>query len=231
MREGRVTVNGRVETALGTKVDPARDEVKVDGRRVRAVERSVYLLLNKPRGYVSTRRDPQGRKTVLDLVRARDYVYPVGRLDYDSEGLLLLTNDGELAARLTHPRYEMPRTYEVRVRGVPDPAAIAALARGVVLEGQRTRPVQVRLVRVYKDGRGPEAVIEIALHEGRNRQVRRMCEAVGHAVVRLTRVRIGPLVDRSLRPGQYRPLAQAEVRALQRAVGLTRPDGRGRSHD
>ena len=145
--EGRVSINGQSVTALGTRADPFRDEIRVDGRRIQPAARKIYLLLNKPRGCVATRSDPEGRPTVLDLLPGvREYVYPVGRLDYDSEGLLLLTNDGELAAHLMHPRHEVSRVYEVRVRGLPDQAALARLARGVVLDGRRTSPAGVRLL-------------------------------------------------------------------------------------
>src|SRR6478735_3614942 len=145
--QGRVSVNGQTVTALGTKADPAVDEIKVDGRRIRVEQRRVYILLNKPRGYVTTRSDPQGRPTVMDLIkRVREYVYPVGRLDYDSEGLLLLTNDGELAARLTHPRHEVERTYEASVTGTPDNEAIERLRRGIPLDGHRTMPADVKLL-------------------------------------------------------------------------------------
>src|SRR6478735_5736767 len=151
--QGRVSVNGQTVTALGTKADPAVDEIKVDGRRIRVEQRRVYILLNKPRGYVTTRSDPQGRPTVMDLIkRVREYVYPVGRLDYDSEGLLLLTNDGELAARLTHPRHEVERVYQARVRGVPDDHALERLAKGVSIDGRRTDPAHVTLVPGRHEG-------------------------------------------------------------------------------
>jgi pseudouridine synthase len=219
IRQGRVSVNGRTVTELGTKADPAADEIKVDGRRVKAARTLRYLLLHKPRGYVTTRRDPQKRQTVMDLLPGvREYVYPVGRLDYDSEGLLLLTNDGDLAAALTHPRHEVEREYRAVVAGVPDQRALERLARGVVLDGRRTAPASVRLAAGDRDRSARSAVLILTIREGRNRQVRRMCEAVGHPVQRLTRVRIGPLRDDRLRPGQVRDLTPAEVRALKKAV-------------
>ncbi len=156
IQQGRVSVNGTVVTELGTKADPARDDVRVDGRRVRVESRRRYILLNKPRGYVTTRSDPQGRRTVMDLLTGvREYVYPVGRLDYDSEGLLLLTNDGELAARLMHPSHDVERVYEARVRGVPDARAVERLARGITLDGRRTAPARVGTARTadVRDGR------------------------------------------------------------------------------
>lgn len=219
IRQGRVSVNGRTVTELGTKADPAADEIRVDGRRVKAAQTLRYLLLHKPRGYVTTRRDPQKRQTVMDLLHGvREYVYPVGRLDYDSEGLLLLTNDGDLAAALTHPRHEVEREYRAVVAGVPDQRALERLARGVVLDGRRTAPASVRLAAGDRDRSARSAVLTLTIREGRNRQVRRMCEAVGHPVQRLTRVRIGPLRDDRLRPGQVRDLTPAEVRALKKAV-------------
>src|SRR5437660_4014857 len=147
MVEGRGTVNGITVRELGTKADAARDDIRVDGRRVKLPERHRYLLLNKPKGYVTTRSDPQRRPTVIDLLHGvKDYVYPVGRLDYDSEGLLLLTNDGELAARLTHPRHEVDKVYHARVRGVPDDHAIERLEKGVTIDGRRTAPAKARFV-------------------------------------------------------------------------------------
>ncbi len=223
IRGGRVSVNGTIVTELGTKADPAQDDIRVDGHRIRVESRRLYILLNKPRGYVTTRRDPQGRPTVLDLVKdVREYVYPVGRLDYDSEGLLILTNDGDLAARLTHPRHEVERVYEARVRGVPDAHALERLTRGIVVAGRRTAPARVRLVRERQRGqdrvREQQSTVEIALHEGRQRQVRRMFDAVGHPVVRLRRIRIGPIEDRSLQPGRSRPLTPQELDKLRRAA-------------
>jgi pseudouridine synthase len=214
-------VNGKVVTELGTKADPSRDEIKVDGRRVRIQQRRVYLLLNKPRGYVTTRSDPQARPTVMDLIRdVREYVYPVGRLDYDSEGLLLLTNDGDLAARLTHPRHEVERVYEARVKGVPDAHELERLTKGMVIEGRRTSRARVTVAHVRETPGGPQATVEIAIHEGRQRQVRKMFDAVGHPVVRLRRIAIGPITDDALPTGHYRELTVAELTRLQRAAGL-----------
>lgn len=211
MLEGRVTVNGVTVRELGTKADPAVDDVRVDGRRITIPTRHLYLLLNKPAGYVTTRSDPQRRPTVLDLIHGvRAYLYPVGRLDYDSEGLLLLTNDGELAARLTHPRHGVPRVYEARVLGVPDARDLERLARGVVIDGGRTAPADVERVT----STGQRSVLRITLREGRNRQVRRMCEAIGHPVEHLRRVAIGPLRDARLKVGQWRPLTSQEVARL-----------------
>ena len=221
IRQGRVSLNGRTVTELGTKADLARDEIKVDGRRVKGITRYRYLLLNKPRGYVTTRSDPQKRRTVMSLLGdVREYVYPVGRLDYDSEGLLLLTNDGDLAAALTHPSHEVERVYKVQVAGVPDERALERLQKGVPLDGKRTAPAEVRIARGDRERLATSATLLMTIREGRNRQVRRMCEAVGHPVERLTRVKIGPLSDGGLRPGQVRDLTAAEVRNLKSAAGI-----------
>jgi 23S rRNA pseudouridine2605 synthase len=218
MRDGRVTVNGVTIFELGTKADAAVDDIRVDGRRIKIPERHRYLLLNKPRGYVTTRSDPQRRPTVIDLVRGvKEYVYPVGRLDYESEGLLLLTNDGDLAARLTHPSHEVPRVYEARVLGVPDAHDLDRLSRGLVIDGRRTAPAEVRLLPQRHDQ--ADATIVITLHEGRNRQVRDMCDAIGHPVEHLKRVAIGALRDPKLKLGHWRPLTDEEVTRLKEAAG------------
>src|SRR5687768_724696 len=189
---------------MGVKADPATDDVRVDGVRVKAAAAPRYILLNKPAGYVTTRSDPQRRPMVIDLLDGvREYVYPVGRLDYDTEGLLLLTNDGDLAAKLTHPRHGVERTYEAHVAGVPDDDAVQRLRRGIPLDGRRTLPADVVLLNRggsaeagLHRGREREGVLLLTIREGRNRQVRRMCEAVGHPVRRLKRTKIGPLSDR-----------------------------------
>jgi 23S rRNA pseudouridine2605 synthase len=220
--QGRVSVNGKTVTELGTKADPAVDEIKVDGRRIKTEQRRRYILLNKPRGYITTRSDPQGRPTVMDLMKAvKEYIYPVGRLDYDSEGLLLLTNDGELAARLTHPRHEVEKVYEARVKGVPDDRTVERLSRGVVIEGRRTAPAKIRVSEPISKASGEQTIVELSIHEGRQRQVRKMFDAVGHPVVRLKRVRIGPIEDPDMPPGHWRELTPQEIGRLQKACGLT----------
>ena len=222
--EGRVTVNGTTVREMGVKAEPT-DDIRVDGRRLRAPERFRYILLNKPAGVVTTRSDPQRRRTVIELLAGvREYVYPVGRLDYDTEGLLLLTNDGDLAARLTHPRHQVERTYEAHVAGSPDDEALNRLRKGIPLDGRRTMPADVvRLSRGPVKSRlregGGSGVLSITIREGRNRQVRRMCEAVGHPVQKLKRTRFGPIGDRSLRPGQWRELSQEEVKKLKLKSG------------
>jgi pseudouridine synthase len=219
--QGRVMVNGTTVSELGAKADPDTDDIRVDGRRVKTPAVRRYILLYKPRGYMTTRHDPQRRPTVIDLLSTggvRDYVYPVGRLDYDSEGLLLLTSDGELAAKLTHPRHGVEREYHVRVRGVPDEHEIGRLQKGLVLDGRRTAPANIELHKVIDAESGPQGVLSFVIREGRNRQVRDMCDAIGHPVVRLRRVRIGPIADDKIRPGEFRDLDEREIAALQRAA-------------
>jgi pseudouridine synthase len=220
MIDGRVTVNGTTVRELGTKADPARDDIRVDGRRIKLPDRHRYLLLNKPTGYVTTRSDPHNRPTVIDLLAGvRDYVYPVGRLDFDSEGLLLLTNDGDLAARLTHPSHGIARVYEVRVLGVPDAHDVDRLARGVTIEGRRTQPAEVLLIPGRQEDR---ATLRITVREGRNRQVRKMFDTIGHPVDQLKRIAIGPIRDSRLKVGHWRELTAAEVVALRKAAAVKR---------
>jgi pseudouridine synthase len=215
--EGRVEVNREVVTTLGSKADPARDEIRVDGRRLRFDARVRYILLNKPRGYVTTRHDPEGRPTVLDLLRGvSEYVYPVGRLDYDSEGLLLLTSDGDLAAKLTHPRHAVERVYEAIVLGVPDDEALDRFRSGMVLDGERLQPAEVQRGTIVNKGGEKTTRMTITLREGRNRQVRRMCAQIGHPVRRLRRVRMGSIRLDDLPSGRWRDLTPREVSALKR---------------
>jgi 23S rRNA pseudouridine2605 synthase len=217
MLDGRVTVNGATVRELGTKADPARDDIRVDGSRIKLAERHRYILLNKPRGYVTTRSDPERRKTVLDLLRGvKEYVYPVGRLDYESEGLLLLMNDGDLAARLTHPSHGIARVYEAKVLGIPDAHDLDRLQRGLVVDGRRMRASEVTLLPMKRDATG--ATLSITLREGRNRQVRNMCDAIGHPVDHLKRVAIGPLRDARLKLGYWRDLDDDEVKRLRKAA-------------
>jgi 23S rRNA pseudouridine2605 synthase len=220
IQQGRVEVNGKVVSELGAKATPGVDDIRVDGRRLKVDTQRRYLLLNKPRGVLSTRSDPRKRRTVIDLLHesgVKGYFYPVGRLDYDSEGLILLTNDGTFADKITHPRYELERTYEALVVGVPDERALDRLRTGVLVEGRKTLPAAVRVARVVEGRDGPQAVLELTLKEGRNRQVRHMCSAIAHPVDRLRRIRIGGLSDRNLRTGQIRDLTPAEVAGLMGA--------------
>ena len=210
---GRVAVNGEV-AGLGRRVDPDHDHVTVDGVTLPVRPGLVYYLLNKPAKVVTTAHDPEGRPVVVDLVPPEPRVFPVGRLDWDTEGLLLLTNDGELAHGLTHPSRGVPKTYLAEVAGVPGRAALRRLREGVDLDDGRTAPARARLAQATPNG----AALEVVIHEGRNRQVRRMCEAVGHPVRRLVRTRFGPLRDHRLAPGEWRPLTQGEIRALYVAI-------------
>jgi 23S rRNA pseudouridine2605 synthase len=210
---GRVAVNGD-PAVLGRRVDPDQDRVTVDGVPVPAAAGLVHYLLNKPSGVVTTAHDPEGRSTVLDLVPPEPRVFPVGRLDFDTEGLLIMTNDGELANLLTHPRHGVAKTYLAEVEGVPSAAAVRRLREGVDLDDGVTQPARVNLVQ----RRAGRAALEIVVHEGRNRQVRRMCDAVGHPVRRLVRTHIGPLSDARLRPGQWRQLSPHEVKTLLEAA-------------
>jgi pseudouridine synthase len=208
---GRVKVNGRLADRPGISVDPARDRVEVDGRRLGEPENKVYLMMYKPRGYLSTVADPRGRKKVVDLLEGvKERVYPVGRLDSDSEGLLLLTNDGDFAYRLTHPAHNIKKTYRVRVQGIPTEANLASLASGILLDDGMTAPAGI----IFIDHREGNALLEITISEGRNRQVRRMFEKIGHAVLRLKRTRIGSLSLGNLKPGEFRTLKDNEVRGL-----------------
>jgi 23S rRNA pseudouridine2605 synthase len=214
---GRVTVNGAVVTELGTKADPATDKIAVDGKPLRVAERHLYLLLHKPKGYVTTVSDPEGRPTVMDLVgRVAARVYPVGRLDYASEGLLLLTNDGDLAQKLTRAGEHMPKTYYVKISGRPDEKGIDRLRRGIRItleDGRRfkTAPAKIRLIE-----NSPNPWYEVVLIEGRNRQIRRMFQAVGFLVEKIRRVQFGPL-KLDVPTGKFRPLTKNEVAQLKSA--------------
>ncbi|TML59367.1 MAG: rRNA pseudouridine synthase [Actinobacteria bacterium] len=211
---GRVTVDGTV-AELGRRVDPSRDHVAVDGVPVSIREGLVHYLLNKPAGVVTTASDPQGRPTVVELVPEAPRVFSVGRLDADTEGLLIMTNDGDLAHRLTHPSFGVEKEYVAEVQGAPSRASVRRLRDGVELDDGVTAVARVALVEPN--------VLRIVIHEGRNRQVRRMCDAVGHPVVRLVRTRIGPVSDRRLPPGQWRPITPAELRELEKAAAAPTP--------
>ncbi|MEO6571211.1 MAG: pseudouridine synthase [Ilumatobacteraceae bacterium] len=207
--EGRVSVNGEI-AVLGRRVDPQTDLIEVDGAPVGVKPGLVYYLLNKPSGVVTTAKDTHGRRTVVDLVPSEPRVFPVGRLDADTEGLLLLTNDGDLAHRITHPSHGVEKEYLVHVRGHLTAGELRRLRDGVELDDGVTSPAQA--------SQPAPGVVRLTIHEGRNRQVRRMCDAIGHPVLRLVRTRVGPLTDRSLRPGDYRELSTGERRALSEAV-------------
>jgi pseudouridine synthase len=212
--EGRVSVNGTTVREPGTKADLAEDDVRLDGKRVRPPAQKAYLVLNKPKGVVSTRRDPEGRVTVMDLAPSLPGLFPVGRLDVTTEGLILLTNDGVFAQRVSHPRYQVPRVYRAKVRRVPDGETLARLRRGLVIEGERLAVDRVRVASADNN-----AWLELTLHEGKHHEVRRLLEAVGHPVSKLKRVAIGPVTDRGLSPGQFRALTPREVRLLAGDLG------------
>jgi 23S rRNA pseudouridine2605 synthase len=214
IREGRVAVNGAVITELGSKADLERDHIKVDGRLIRPPKRLVYLALHKPNNTVTTASDPQGRVTVMDLLRGvKDRVYPVGRLDYHSEGLLLLTNDGELANGIMSAASHLAKTYVVKVKGTLTADEEERFRRGVPLSGQRTMPAGLKLLRPADN-----PWYEVRLYEGRNQQIRLMFKHFGHLVEKLKRVRIGPIDLGSLKPGEFRHLEPDEVRKLERAL-------------
>lgn len=217
IRAGRVSLNGKVVTELGVRANPFVDRVAIDGKQIPAPESHVYLMLHKPVGVVTTAEDPEGRPTVIDLLhRVKQRVFPVGRLDYHSSGLLLLTNDGELAQRLTHPRYHADKTYRVKVLGRPEERDLKRLRQGIRLSDGKTAPAAVRVVGEV----GRKTWLEMTIREGRNHQIRRMCEAVRLPVDKLQRVSIGPLRLGKLAPGESRRLTEAELARLRGAVGL-----------
>lgn len=225
--QGRVSVNGQIVNELGSKADPERDHIRVDGKLLKGSERHVYLVLNKPKGYVTTVTDPERRPTIMDLVRkVSARVYPVGRLDFHSEGLLLLTNDGELARHLMHASSHLPKTYVVKVSGQPAADAIERLRRGITLPPEKragrkpprqAKPVKTAPARIRQIREAENPWYEVTLIEGRNRQIRRMFEQVGHHVEKIRRVKYGPLVL-DVEPGKYRELTRGEVEKLKAAV-------------
>lgn len=226
IREGRVTVNGQVVVELGSKADPQQDDVRLDGERVYA-ERHRVMMLHKPPGVMTTLADPEGRTTIREfLPTGGERLYPVGRLDFNTSGLLLLTNDGELAARLMHPRYGIPRSYRVKINGAPSPGTLAHLRRGVKLDDGMTGPAEVEVERSLPT----KSWIRVTIREGRKREIRRMLEAVGHLVDRLVRVRFGPVELGRLPLGGLRELQPSEITALRTAVGLTSAPARAGSH-
>ena len=214
--EGRVTVNGKVMGTLGAKADRSKDHIKVDGKRITRFESPMTLLLNKPRNYLSTVEDPQERPTVIDLCKGvRQRVYPVGRLDFDAEGLLLLTNDGELANILTHPKYEVPRTYLAKVIGVPDEKDVNRLKRGVGLEEGRAKVVSCLVISEKEK----HSWLRVVVTEGRNHLVKRILSAIGHPVLKLKRVGFGPIQLGSLPIGHFRNLTPEEIEKIKKIKG------------
>lgn len=218
--QGRVEVNGKVVRTLGAKADPEKDHIKLNGRLIQPGQYKVYLMLNKPKGYVTTLKDPQGRPTVIELLRGvHQRVYPIGRLDFDAEGLLLFTNDGELAEHLMHPRYETPRTYLVKVKGVLEDQEIQRLEAGVSLMDGMTAPCRIKKVRKTAEN----SWIELSIHEGRKRQIKRMLEHVGHPVLKLKRIRFAGLELLGLEVGEYRYLTGKEIQQLKKAGRILQP--------
>jgi len=210
--KGRISINGKIIRTLGTKADIERDEIAVDGQPIKRYQPKMYLMLNKPRGFVTTLRDPKGRPTIGHLIKDLSLrVFPVGRLDYDAEGLLLLTNDGVLSHILQHPKYKVPKTYHVKVKGIPSSFAITKLKKGVPLDGRMTLPAKIRKISQTKRN----TWLEITITEGRRRQIKRMCELVGYPVLRLKRVCFGSLRLGSLPPGAYRYLNNQEIQRLK----------------
>lgn len=218
IQAGKVRVNGIIITELGHKVDPTKDRIEVNGKVLTHEEDKVYILLNKPMKVITSVHDPRGRKTVIDLLKnIKERIYPVGRLDYDTEGLLLLTNDGELAYRMTHPSYELDKEYHATVQGDPNEKLLDQLRQGIELEDGKTHPAIVS--KMGKNGLG-KSKIKIIIHEGRNRQVRRMCAFIGHPVIHLQRCRISFLTVDTLKQGEYRLLTPIEVNRLKKELRL-----------
>src|SRR6266496_2360917 len=227
IRAGRVTVNGRIVREMGVKIDPDRDHVKVDGHHLKPAAPKAYVVLNKPKDVLTTLEGPEqeDRSTVRDFLRGvKQRVFPVGRLDYDTEGLLLLTNDGELAQKLLHPRYHVPKTYLVKVKGVLEDAHIRALKTGIRISDGLTGPAHAKKVRKTEEN----SWIELTIYEGRTHQVKRMLEAVGHPVLKLKRVRFGPLTLGNLPSGEYRFLTDPEIHRLKAAARADLSIGKGK---
>jgi len=217
IQKGRVAVNGEIVEKLGIKVDPEKNVIEVDGKRITYKEKLVYLALYKPKGYIVSLKDPYNRPKVMDLLPDfKERIFPVGRLDYDSEGILLLTNDGELAYRLMHPRYKIERIYRVEVKGIPGSEKLEKLEKGIPLYGKRTAPSKVKLITK----KGKRALLEIKLYEGRKRQVKLMFLAIGHPVLKLKRISFGGITIKGLKPGEWRHLSKNEIEMLRRNVKL-----------
>jgi len=215
--QGRVTVNNQIVQELGLKIDDMSDKVELDGKEIQPYKNPDYILLNKPLGYIVTRKDPYGRKTVMELLPAdKSYIFPVGRLDFDSEGLLLLTNDGELAHRLMHPSFKVKKEYLVRVKDRPEVAEIKKLERGVYLDNKKTAPAKIKLLRENQK----TTIFSIEIHEGRKREIRRMFKTVGYPVLLLKRIKFAGLAIGKLKSGRWRYLASPEIDRLKKLVGL-----------
>lgn len=222
IREGRVRINGKTVFELGTKADPDRDTIDVDGKRIEPKQPRISVLLNKPDGYITSLRDPEGRPTVKKLVDSIPVrLYPVGRLDYHTEGLLILTNDGDLAQKIEHPSHALEKIYVAKVKGVPEGNKIDNLRTGIVLEGRKTLPAKIKILETRKN-----AWLEITIREGRQNQIRNMFEEIGHPVLKLKRVAIGAIRDDNLKPGEYRMLKPQEIKFLRGSQ--SRPQKKGK---
>jgi len=216
--QGRIRVNGEMVDVLGTQVDGEKDKIEVDGKRVERLKSEVYLMLNKPPGYLVTAKDPFQRPTIMNLLPAmKNRIFPVGRLDFDSEGLVLLTNDGDLAYRLMHPRFQVEKEYLLRVKPKPESSTLAKLEKGIFLDGKKTAPAQIRMLSKATKG---STILLVKIHEGRKRELRRMFEAVGYSVFALKRLRLGSLKLGKLKEGQWRHLTRQEIERLKKDVRL-----------
>lgn len=205
--EGRVKVNGAIVSELGYKIDPEKDEVFVDGKKIKKEERKVYIALNKPEGYVCTVKDEKGRETILDLVKVEERIYPIGRLDYDTSGLILLTNDGDVYNKIIHPREEKNKVYIALIKGILSKKQIEMFEKGIDIGGYITAPAKLKVLETFSDA----TEVEITIHEGKNRQIRRMCDAIGHSVISLQRIQVGDIKLKDLHKGKWRFLSDEEI--------------------
>ncbi|KAA5807672.1 pseudouridine synthase [Thermoanaerobacterium thermosaccharolyticum] len=209
--DGKIKVNGTVIKNLGIKIDPDKDIVEYDGRVVAKVQHNIYIMLNKPTGFITTVKDQFGRPSVLDIIKIKDRIYPVGRLDCDTSGLLLLTNDGDIANKLMHPKHEIDKVYIAKIRGIPDDKDLDRFRNGLLLDNRLTAKAKIEILKKINN----DALVKIVIHEGRNRQIRRMCELIGHPVMTLKRIKIGDLELGNLKVGQWRYLNGEEVQYLK----------------
>lgn len=211
IQQGRVKVNGVVIKELGYKVDTEKDEVLVDNNIIKKEERKVYIALNKPEGYVCTVKDEKGRETILDLVKVKERIYPIGRLDYDTSGLILLTNDGEVYNKIIHPREEKNKVYIALIKGIPSSRSIEKFKKGIDIGGYTTAPAGIKILKTFNES----AEVEITIHEGKNRQIRRMCDALGHPVINLKRIQVGNIKLNNLAKGKWRFLDEEEIEYIK----------------
>ncbi|MFZ7134000.1 MAG: pseudouridine synthase [Eubacteriales bacterium] len=211
IQEGKIRVNDHIITAMGTTIDPEKDKIYFNHHLVEIKQNQVYIMLNKPTGYISTVKDNFDRKTVLALISLDKRIYPVGRLDYDSEGLLILTDDGSLTYRLTHPKHHIHKVYQAKLKGKPSTAALEQFRNGLIIDGYRTSKAQIKILKEYRNN----TLVEIQIWEGRNRQIRKMCQEIGHTVIKLKRIAIGPLKLGELETGKWRYLTAYEIKSLK----------------